>query len=68
MLIVVLLPAPLGPRKPKTSPGATANETPRTASIAPKDLVRSLTSMAEVMDAVKARNHNSTVAVNLVLM
>jgi hypothetical protein len=35
MLIVVLLPAPLGPRKPKTSPLATANETPRTASISP---------------------------------
>jgi hypothetical protein len=35
MLIVLLLPAPLGPRKPKTSPLATANETPRTASISP---------------------------------
>ena len=35
MLIVVVLPAPLGPRKPKTSPGATVNETPRTASTSP---------------------------------
>ena len=35
MLIVVLLPAPLGPRKPKTSPGGTVNDTPRTASTSP---------------------------------
>ena len=34
-LIVVLLPAPLGPRKPKTSPGGTVNDTPRTASTSP---------------------------------
>ena len=26
MLIVVVLPAPLGPRKPKTSPGSTVND------------------------------------------
>src|SRR5512139_3545816 len=30
--IVVLLPAPLGPSRPKNSPLSTANETPRTAS------------------------------------
>ena len=30
-LIVVLLPAPLGPRRPKISPGAMPNETPLTA-------------------------------------
>jgi hypothetical protein len=35
MLIVVLLPAPLGPRKPKTSPRPTVNDTLRTASTSP---------------------------------
>jgi len=30
--IVVLLPAPFGPRRPKNSPCSTVNETPRTAS------------------------------------
>ena len=40
MLIVVVLPAPLGPRKPKTSPAATSKLTPRTASISPKDLLQ----------------------------
>src|SRR5262245_6504075 len=29
---VVVFPAPLGPRKPKISPGSTARSTPRTAS------------------------------------
>src|SRR5258708_6827577 len=46
MLIVVVLPAPLGPRKPNTSPGATSNSTPRTASISPKLLASPLTSIA----------------------
>src|SRR4051794_17055675 len=45
MLIVVVLPAPLGPRKPNTSPGPTANETPRTASISPNDFFSALTSI-----------------------
>ena len=48
MLIVVVLPAPLGPRKPKTSPAATSKLTPRTASISSKDLRRSSTSIASV--------------------
>src|SRR3954447_3445669 len=46
MLIVVVLPAPLGPRKPNTSPGATSKLTPRTASSSPKDLRSSSTSTA----------------------
>ncbi len=46
MLIVVLLPAPLGPRKPNTSPGGTVKETPLTASISPKDFPSSSTSIA----------------------
>ena len=32
ILIVVVLPAPFGPRKPKISPRFTSSETPRTAS------------------------------------
>ncbi len=46
MLIVVVLPAPLGPRKPKTSPVPTSKLTPRTASNSPKDLRRSVTEIA----------------------
>src|SRR5215469_3007280 len=48
ILIVVVLPAPFGPRKPKISPGATVNVTPRTASIGPKRLTRLRTSMIGV--------------------
>ena len=36
---VVVLPAPLGPRKPVTSPGSTANDTSVTARTGPKRLV-----------------------------
>ena len=43
---VVVLPAPLGPRKPNTSPCATLNDTSATAVRAPKSLVRWLTSIA----------------------
>jgi len=32
ILIVVVLPAPFGPRRPKSSPGRTSKLTPRTAS------------------------------------
>ena len=32
---VVVLPAPLGPTRPSTSPGWTSKEMPRTASVAP---------------------------------
>src|SRR5437588_5883951 len=46
MLIVVVLPAPLGPRKPNTSPGATSNSTPRTAWMSPNRLWRSRTAIA----------------------
>jgi hypothetical protein len=40
MRTVVVLPAPFGPRKPKTSPAATVNETSSTAIRSPKRLVR----------------------------
>ena len=43
---VVVLPAPLGPRKPNTSPRATLNDTSATAVREPKTLVRWLTSIA----------------------
>ena len=36
MRIVVVLPAPLGPRKPSSSPGRTSNERSRTTSVLPK--------------------------------
>src|ERR1700744_17080 len=48
MLIVVVLPAPLGPRKPKTSPVSTSKFVPLTASKSPNDLRRSLTEIAGV--------------------
>src|ERR1700677_1772493 len=46
MLIVVDLPAPLGPRKPNTSPIATLKLIPRTARTSPNVLTRSVTEMA----------------------
>src|SRR5579885_2873730 len=44
IFIVVDLPAPLGPRKPSTSPFGTANDTSSTAAIGPKCLTRFRTS------------------------
>src|SRR5438270_4979866 len=46
MLIVVVLPAPFGPRKPKTSPAATSKSTPFTASSSPNRFTRWLTWIA----------------------
>src|SRR3989304_853256 len=40
MRMVVVLPAPLGPRNPTTSPRATSNDTSRTACVVPNDLER----------------------------
>src|SRR6516162_2609599 len=40
MRMLVDLPAPFGPRKPRTSPRSTANETSSTARLAPKTLTR----------------------------
>src|SRR5215467_6427270 len=40
MRMVVDLPAPFGPRKPSTSPLPTSKETPSTARLGPKDLLR----------------------------
>jgi hypothetical protein len=44
--IAVLLPAPLLPRRPKTSPGWTEKLTSSTATKSPKRFTRWLTSMA----------------------
>src|SRR5947209_19623070 len=44
--MVVVLPEPLGPRKPKTEPAGTARSMPSTAATAPKRLVRPSVSMA----------------------
>src|SRR6266853_5823691 len=41
--MVVDLPAPFGPRKPKTSPRSIENEIPSTARLAPKALAKLLT-------------------------
>src|SRR3954469_15317953 len=46
ILMVVDLPAPLGPRKPKTSPAATSKSTPSTATRASYVFVRALTATA----------------------
>src|SRR5437879_6018405 len=43
--MVVVLPAPLGPRNPKTSPSSTENETPFTASMRPNRRVSPSTSI-----------------------
>src|SRR5688572_20315429 len=40
MRMLVDFPAPLGPRKPRTSPFATVNETPFTATFGPKSFLR----------------------------
>src|SRR6185503_3033424 len=40
MRMVVDLPAPLGPRKPSTSPRSTVNEMPSTARLGPKAFTR----------------------------
>src|SRR5262245_18952768 len=48
--MVVVLPAPLGPRKPKTSPRRTVNETRSTAVNAPKRRVSSSTTTAGSLD------------------
>src|SRR2546429_71276 len=47
----VLLPPPFGPRKPNSSPRATVNDTPASASRAPKRRRRSMTSIAGVPPA-----------------
>ena len=46
--MVVLLPAPFGPRNPVTLPGSTANVRLSTASLSPYLLVRPRTSIIKI--------------------
>src|SRR5258708_39482247 len=46
MRIVVVLPAPFSPRKPKISPRSTSKVRPRTACIGPYDFARARIAMA----------------------
>src|ERR687893_692685 len=48
ILRAVVLPAPLGPRKPKTLPGGTSRSRPRRACTRPKSFVRPRASIAAV--------------------
>ena len=48
--MVVDFPAPFGPRKPCTWPVGNSRSSPSRATVDPKDLRRSWTWMAEVMD------------------
>src|SRR5262249_15014436 len=52
ILMVVDLPAPLGPRKPKISPSATEKSIPSTAVSAPKRRTSEQTSMAGVATSI----------------
>src|SRR2546421_2168052 len=54
--MVVVLPAPFAPRKPKIVPGAILKERSRTASVSPNDLLRRSRRMAgSLMDRIKGR-------------
>jgi hypothetical protein len=53
--MVVVLPAPFGPRSPKHMPGGTLNDTPATAVVAGYCLTRSRTSR---MGVLKHRDAN----------
>jgi len=49
--IVVVFPAPFGPRKPRTSPGSTVKSSPSSPTVSPYFLVRSRASMTGVVIA-----------------
>ena len=54
MEMVVVLPAPLGPRNPKSSPGSTVKEMSFTAVKGPKRLTRCSTSTAGLAGGIHA--------------
>ena len=58
--MVVDLPAPLGPRKPKTSPGRTSRSRRSTAVVVPKRLVRPSVRTAAGDDAPMGNLHPTT--------
>src|SRR5512140_1338435 len=59
MLMVVVLPAPFGPRKPKTSPSSTSKEIVSTAVRDLNCLVRLLTLMMDISYSSKFRVQGS---------
>ena len=59
MRMVVDLPAPLAPRKPKISPGSTSNVMPPTAVKAPKRFTRSRISTAWATSTYRPRARSS---------
>ena len=63
MSIVVVLPAPLGPRRATTSPGRMVRSIPSTAVTSPKDLCRSVSRTASTWSV---RGSSVTVASRLV--
>jgi hypothetical protein len=56
IIIVVLFPAPLGPKNPKISPFCTEKETSFTATRSPKDLVRDVVSI-EYNNSIPSGNY-----------
>jgi len=50
--MVVVFPAPFGPRNPKIVPSSTENEIPSTATTSPNVLWRSVTSMSAMLTIV----------------
>src|SRR5512144_2720890 len=59
MRIVVVLPAPFGPRRPNASPRGMSKETPSTATVAPNAFRRSRTWIALTPARVPARGNSS---------
>ena len=57
---MVVLPAPLGPRNPNSSPGSTENEMPSTAVKSPKRLTRPSTSTAPFVPFVATTTGQAT--------
>jgi hypothetical protein len=54
--IVVDLPAPLGPRKPRTSPRSTENEIPSTARLVPNDFAKFWTLIIVITPVLQETN------------
>src|SRR5271170_2154000 len=65
--IIVVLPAPLGPRKPKALPLGTCRSTPSSAVRAPKRLVSPAVSIARVLPGTAGLDGFSAEAGNAVL-
>ena len=59
MRMVVVLPAPFGPRNPTISPSPTAKVMPATASTSPKRLVTSRSAIAAARAALVVSPHGA---------